>query len=134
MLYPPAVVTSHTSFVPVGNEPSVTWISWLSRFVTTRAGRWIIWSIRRQIPPGVRTRVSPVTQGLDALIRPDLGQVCHWLIVSSYWTPGSAQRHAAKAIWSHRSRALMLLETLPLVRQVRCHSPSSSNALKKALG
>ncbi len=82
----------------------------------TRLGRWIIWSMRRQIPPGVRTRVSPVTQGLEALMRPDLGQVCHWLMVSSYCTPGSAQRQAAKAICSHRSRALMVLATLPLVR------------------
>src|SRR5688500_1797782 len=100
----------------------------------TRLGRWIIWSIRRQIPPGVSTRVSPVTQGLLALIRPDFGHVCHWLIVSSYCTPGSAQRHAAYAIWSHRSRALTVLLTLPFVRHVRCQSPSSSIALKKRLG
>src|SRR4051794_652538 len=33
--------------------------------------------------------------GLLALIRPDCGHVCHSLIVSSYCTPGSAQRHAA---------------------------------------
>src|SRR2546423_13421366 len=90
--------------------------------------------MRRQIPPGVRTRVSPVTHGFDALIGPLLGQVCHWLIVSSYCTPGSAQRHAAKAICSHSSRAFIVLETLPLVRQVRCQSPSSSRALKKRLG
>ena len=30
--------------------------------------------------------------GLDALMRPEFGDVCHWLIVVSYWTPGSAQR------------------------------------------
>ncbi len=36
--------------------------------------------------------------GLDALMRPDTGQVCHWLIVVSYCTPGSAQRQAASAI------------------------------------
>src|SRR6185437_9404849 len=90
--------------------------------------------MRRQMPPGVSTRVSPLTQGLLALMRPDLGQVCHWLMVSSYCTPGSAQRHAAKAIWSHSSRALRVLETLPLERQVRCQSPSSSTALKKRLG
>ena len=36
--------------------------------------------------------------GFDALIRPDTGHVCHSLIVVSYWTPGSAQRHAASAI------------------------------------
>src|SRR5919205_998132 len=36
--------------------------------------------------------------GLDALIRPEFGHVCHWLIVVSYCTPGSAQRHAASEI------------------------------------
>src|SRR5437763_1535116 len=34
-------------------------------------------------------------QGLDAVIRPDSGQVCQSLIVSSYWMPGSAHSHAA---------------------------------------
>src|SRR5947208_2671799 len=90
--------------------------------------------MRRQIPPGVRTRVSPVTQGLDALMRPDFGHVCHWLIVSSYCTPGSAQRHAAYAISSHSSRALIVLAIFLLVRQVRFQSASSSTALKKRLG
>ena len=33
--------------------------------------------------------------GLDALIGPPSGQVCHSLIVVSYCVPGSAQRHAA---------------------------------------
>ncbi len=36
--------------------------------------------------------------GFDALIRPDTGDVCHWLITVSYCTPGSAQRQAASAI------------------------------------
>ena len=40
--------------------------------------------------------------GLDALIRPDSGQVCQRLIVVSYWTPGSAQRQAASAICAHQ--------------------------------
>src|SRR3954469_172855 len=43
--------------------------------------------------------------GLDALMRPEFGDVCHWLIVVSYWTPGSAQRHAASAISRMSSRA-----------------------------
>ena len=43
--------------------------------------------------------------GLDALMRPEFGHVCHWLIVVSYWTPGSAQRHAASAISRISSRA-----------------------------
>ena len=54
--------------------------------------------------------------GFEALMRPDAGDVCHWLIVVSYWTPGSAQRQAAKAICSQRSRALRVLAILPLVR------------------
>src|SRR5450432_3680828 len=90
--------------------------------------------MRRQIPPGVRTRVSPVTHGVDALIGPDFGQVCHWLIVSSYCTPGSAQRQAANAICCQRSRAFKVLAIFLFVRQVRCQSPSSSTALKKRFG
>src|SRR5207237_5249041 len=90
--------------------------------------------MRRQMPPGVSTRVSPVTQGLLALIRPDFGHVCHWLIVSSNCTPGSAQRHAAYAIWSHSSRALIDLATLSLVRLSNCQSASFSSASKKRFG
>jgi len=41
-----------------GEGSSVTWICWPSRLVMTRLGRWIIWSMRRQMPPGQRTRVS----------------------------------------------------------------------------
>src|SRR6476469_2181671 len=33
--------------------------------------------------------------GLDAVIRPDSGEVCQWLMTSSYWMPGSAQAWAA---------------------------------------
>src|SRR3982751_4510750 len=44
--------------------------------------------------------------GLDALMRPEFGDVCHWLIVVSYCTPGSAQRHAASEISRISSRAL----------------------------
>ena len=35
--------------------------------------------------------------GLEALMRPDSGQVCQSLIVVSYWTPGSAECQAASA-------------------------------------
>src|SRR5437016_11639858 len=90
--------------------------------------------MRLQMPPGQRMRVSPVTQGFEALIRPERGQVCHWLIVSSNCTPGSAQRQAANAIWSHNSRALSVLATFPLVRLVSAHPPSSSTALKNRFG
>src|SRR5438128_9966573 len=37
-------------------------------------------------------------QGLEALIRPFFGQVCHSLMVVSYCVPGSAQIQAAQAI------------------------------------
>src|ERR1700759_1056365 len=67
--------------------------------------------------------------GLDALMRPELGDVCHWLIVVSYCTPGSAQRHAASAISRISSRALTGSPTgSPVVRAIRCQSASSSTA------
>src|SRR5215467_5485138 len=73
-------------------------------------------------------------QGLEALIRPSSGQVCHSLMVVSYCVPGSAQIQAAQAIWSQRSRAFMILETLPSIRRLSCQSPSTSKVLKKWLG
>src|SRR3954469_15411612 len=67
--------------------------------------------------------------GLDALMRPDTGEVCHWLIVVSYWTPGSAQRHAASAISSMSRRAGIGSPTgSPVARAARCQSASSSTA------
>src|SRR5947199_6420567 len=67
--------------------------------------------------------------GLDALIRPEFGQVCQRLIVESYWTPGSAQRHAASAISAMSSRAGMGSPIgSPVVRAVSRHSPSASTA------
>ena len=70
--------------------------------------------------------------GLDALMRPSAGQVCHSLIVESNCSPGSAQRHAARQIWSHRSRARMVLETSPSVRRRSTHASSFSTARKKS--
>src|SRR2546421_2819046 len=66
--------------------------------------------------------------GLDALIRPEFGDVCHWLMVVSYWTPGSAQRQAASAISRISSRAGTALTDSPVVRATRCQSASSSTA------
>jgi hypothetical protein len=61
--------------------------------------------------------------GLDALIRPEFGQVCQRLIVVSYCTPGSAQRQAASAISRISSRALIGSPTgSPVVRAIRCQS------------
>src|SRR6185503_8837178 len=73
-------------------------------------------------------------QGLEALIRPSSGHVCHSLMVVSYCVPGSAQIHAAHAILSQSSRALICLTTLPSTRRVSGHSPSFSSASKKLLG
>src|ERR671934_1888275 len=70
--------------------------------------------------------------GLDALIRPVFGSVCHLLIVVSYWTPGSADCQAASAIWRSRSRALRVSTTVPSVRAVRFHSPPASTASMNA--
>src|ERR671928_1065766 len=66
--------------------------------------------------------------GLEALIRPVFGSVCHELIVVSYWTPGSADSHAAWAIWRRSSRASRVSTTAPSRRAVRFHSPPSTAA------
>src|SRR5687767_8324214 len=67
--------------------------------------------------------------GLDALMRPEFGDVCHWLIVVSYCTPGSAQRHAASEISRISSRAGTGSPTgSPVVRAIRCQSSSFSTA------
>src|ERR687889_2426676 len=66
--------------------------------------------------------------GLDALMRPEFGEVCHWLIVVSYWTPGSAQRHAASEISRISSRADTVSVGSPVTRAVSCHSSSFSTA------
>src|ERR1700738_3891280 len=67
--------------------------------------------------------------GLDALIRPEFGHVCHWLMVVSYCTPGSAQRQAASAISCTSSRAGTGSPIgSPVVRAIRRQSPSSSTA------
>src|SRR5215216_2344199 len=67
--------------------------------------------------------------GFDALMRPEFGDVCHWLIVVSYWTPGSAQRHAASEISRISSRAETGSPTgSPVARAIRCQSSSFSTA------
>src|SRR6266545_5371995 len=70
--------------------------------------------------------------GLDALIRPVFGSVCQELIVVSYWTPGSAQRHAASAMSRSSSRASTVSTTVPSTRAVRFHSLPSTAASMNA--
>src|SRR5215213_8735573 len=70
--------------------------------------------------------------GLDALMRPEFGDVCHWLIVVSYCTPGSAQRQAASAISRISSRAWTVLTGVPSTRPVSSHSSSFSTACMNA--
>src|SRR6187200_2447294 len=67
-------------------------------------------------------------QGLEALIRPDSGQVCQRLMIVSYWTPGSAQRQAASAIWFIRSRASSVFVVEPSVRAFSSQSSPASTA------
>src|SRR3954465_12787197 len=71
-------------------------------------------------------------QGFDALIRPVFGSVCQPLIVVSYCTPGSAQRHAASAMSCSSLRAFIVSTTAPSVRAVRFQSPSVSTAFMNA--
>src|SRR5258707_13528108 len=72
--------------------------------------------------------------GLEALMRPPSGQVCHSFIVLSNCTPGSAQAHAAKEISSHNFCAGTDLTVLPVMRLVSSQGFSFFNALKNALG
>src|SRR6058998_1991201 len=66
--------------------------------------------------------------GLDAVMRPDSGQVCQSLIVPSYWMPGSAQPHAASAILRNNAFASTVSMTSPVLRPRRPNSLPSSTA------
>ena len=72
--------------------------------------------------------------GFDALMRPEFGHVCHSLIVVSYCTPGSAQRHAASAIWLSSSRASTRSMTAPSTRAVSSQSsPRSARSMNSSV-
>ena len=72
--------------------------------------------------------------GFDALMRPEFGQVCHSLMVVSYWTPGSAQRQAASAIWLSRSAAPTRETTSLELRAVSSHSsPRSARSMNSSV-
>src|SRR5690242_14109864 len=72
--------------------------------------------------------------GLLAVMRPVSGLVCHALMVSSYWMPGSAHSHAAVAILSHSARA-STVSTTELSRRDRSpnSSPSSTARMNSSL-
>jgi hypothetical protein len=71
-------------------------------------------------------------QGLDARIAPAEAQVCQSFMVVLKWRPGSAEAQAAKPMRSQRSRAFSVFITLPSLRAVRFHVPSSSTARRKS--
>src|SRR3954464_12191069 len=66
--------------------------------------------------------------GLEAVMRPDSGQVCQSLMVPSYWMPGSAQSHAACAILRNSALASTVSMTSPVARARRPNSLPSSTA------
>src|SRR5204862_3965535 len=66
--------------------------------------------------------------GLDALMRPEFGQVCQSLMVVSYCKPGSAQRQAASEICRSSSRASYVSTGEPSLRAVVCHSSPAPTA------
>jgi hypothetical protein len=62
-------------------------------------------------------------------MRSVFGHVCQRLIVESYCTPGSAQCHAASAIWCQRFCASSVSQTLPgTVRMIVFHLPPACTA------
>src|SRR5262249_22370217 len=70
--------------------------------------------------------------GVRAVRRPRFGQVCQRLMVESYCTPGSAQAHAASAIWRQRSFELWVSTTSPVVRAMVSQGLSAIAAFMKA--
>ena len=69
---------------------------------------------------------------MEALIRPDSGQVCQRLMIVSYWTPGSAHSQAALAIRFISSRAGSDFVVSPLVRAFSAQSSPASKACMKS--
>src|SRR3954447_5045964 len=124
----------------VGYEDGETTISWASSTMST-----VCWKRSTSNVPSARRNFMRLSDarlhaesstcmysehGLEALIRPEFGQVCHSLIVVSYWTPGSAQRQAASAIWSSTSRAGTVSVTEPSLRAVSSQSsPRSARSM-----
>src|SRR3954471_16933886 len=66
--------------------------------------------------------------GLDAVIRPDSGQVCQSLMVPSYWMPGSAHDHAACDSLPNSDLASTVSMTSPVCRERSPNWPPDSTA------
>ncbi len=77
----------------------------------------------------VLSRCMYSLQGLDAVMRPDSGQVCQLLITPSYWMPGSAQAHAASASLRKSALASTFSMTSPVMRARRPNSVPFSTAV-----
>ena len=73
-------------------------------------------------------------QGLLALMRPSAGQVCHSLMVVSYWRPGSALVQAAIADSIPRSVAAMVSVTFPSIPRFEIPVLVPLSAWKKLFG
>src|ERR671930_160965 len=87
---------------------------------------------KRIRPLSVWTSVSPVKQGLDALMRPDSGVVCQSLMVVSYCIPGSAHSQAAWATSRISSRACTVSMVRPSSTALRSNGRSCSQACMKS--
>src|SRR3954451_10000119 len=66
--------------------------------------------------------------GLDAVMRPDSGEVCQSLIVSSYCRPGSAHSQAASAMLRNSVLASTVSMTSPVIRARRPNSAPDCTA------
>src|SRR5512147_2699050 len=82
----------------------------------------------------VSSRNTNSEHGFVALMRSVALHVCHFWMVSSYCTPGSAHAHAASATSRHSLRALCVSYTSPVVRNVVFHVPSASTACRNLSG
>src|SRR3990172_5807760 len=71
-------------------------------------------------------------QGLEALMRPELGQVCQWLIIVSNCMPGSPQSQVAWAMRRSTSRAFTVSSTSSPTMARSSQSRSWSTACMKS--
>src|SRR6185436_565476 len=82
----------------------------------------------------VSSRNTNSLHGFVALMRSVPLQVCHFWMVSSYCTPGSAHVHAASAMSCQSLRAGNVSYTSPVVRKRVCQLPSFSTASMNVSG